>query len=241
MLAKHYADAIGFNIVFFLPDSEEDFASYTEFLRYLGDKNRAGVAKFDDGTTLFLVPPSDFLTRVLNVAGPERLYGVVLKFPQHASSASRHPQTGQPQYIDKLQVPPRNEYGDIPQEERVSQADYYRVFQEDSRLPPKPLGLATSSPRPFHLVPPAVPTSTPQNQLSLTPELIATLASLLPAKESSSDKPSGSTILRPVSTSATSDRGLSQGWDYERHTPEQAGHFLQQAGNSLYHQAQILP
>ena len=64
--------------------SEEDFASYTEFLRYLGAKDRAGVAKFDDGTTLFLVPPSDFLYKVLNVVGPERLYGVVLKFPQHA-------------------------------------------------------------------------------------------------------------------------------------------------------------
>ncbi|GKC41277.1 nucleotide-binding alpha-beta plait domain-containing protein [Tanacetum coccineum] len=42
---------------------EEDFASYTEFLRYMGDRNRAGVAKFDNGTTLFLVPPSDFLRR----------------------------------------------------------------------------------------------------------------------------------------------------------------------------------
>ncbi|KAJ0799532.1 hypothetical protein HanOQP8_Chr00c622g0845211 [Helianthus annuus] len=81
MLAKHYTDAVGFDIVFFLPDSEEDFASYTEFVRYLGDRNRAGVAKFDDGTTLFLVPPSEFLSEVLNVSGPERLYGVVLKFP----------------------------------------------------------------------------------------------------------------------------------------------------------------
>ncbi|XP_022734715.1 flowering time control protein FPA-like isoform X2 [Durio zibethinus] len=81
MLAKHYGEAVGFDIVFFLPDSEDDFASYTEFLRYLGSKNRAGVAKFDDGMTLFLVPPSEFLTKVLKVVGPERLYGVVLKLP----------------------------------------------------------------------------------------------------------------------------------------------------------------
>ncbi|KAJ0816375.1 putative RNA recognition motif domain, nucleotide-binding alpha-beta plait domain superfamily [Helianthus annuus] len=84
MLAKHYADAIGFDIVYFLPDSEEDFASYTEFLQYMGDRNRAGVVKFGDGTTFFLVPPSDFLETVLKVSGPARLYGIVLKFPQHA-------------------------------------------------------------------------------------------------------------------------------------------------------------
>jgi hypothetical protein len=76
MLAKHYADATGFDVVFFLPDSEDDFVSYTEFLRYLGSKSRAGVVKVDAGTTLFLVPPSDFLTNVLQVDGPERLYGV---------------------------------------------------------------------------------------------------------------------------------------------------------------------
>ncbi|KAL0387974.1 UNVERIFIED_CONTAM: Flowering time control protein FPA [Sesamum radiatum] len=40
-------------------DIEDDFASYTEFLRYLGSKDRAGVAKFDDGTTLFLGLPED--------------------------------------------------------------------------------------------------------------------------------------------------------------------------------------
>ncbi|GJV64587.1 nucleotide-binding alpha-beta plait domain-containing protein [Tanacetum coccineum] len=106
MLEKHYADAIGFDIIYFLPDSEEDFASYTEFLRYMGDRNRAGVAKFDNGTTLFLVPPSDFLRRVLKVAGPPRLYGVVLKFPQHDSEHALGPKINQPQYTNTLQVPP---------------------------------------------------------------------------------------------------------------------------------------
>ncbi|KAM3258945.1 hypothetical protein ACQJBY_050610 [Aegilops geniculata] len=91
MLAKHYGDASGFEIVFFLPDSEDDFVSYTEFLRYLGSKSRAGVVKVDAGTTLFLVPPSDFLTNVLQVDGPERLYGVVLHIPQMSNAAVQRP------------------------------------------------------------------------------------------------------------------------------------------------------
>jgi hypothetical protein len=91
MLAKHYGDASGFDIVFFLPDSEDDFVSYTEFLRYLGSKSRAGVVKVDSGTTLFLVPPSDFLTNVLQVDGPERLYGVVLHIPQMSTAAVQRP------------------------------------------------------------------------------------------------------------------------------------------------------
>ncbi|KAL5781156.1 hypothetical protein ACOSP7_006185 [Xanthoceras sorbifolium] len=113
MLTKHYAEAIGFDIVFFLPDSEDDFASYTEFLRYLGSKDRAGVAKFDDGTTLFLVPPSDFLTKVLKVVGPERLYGVVLKLPQQSMHSSQiidrqtMPQQSMPssQIVDRQTMP----------------------------------------------------------------------------------------------------------------------------------------
>ncbi|KAL0432960.1 UNVERIFIED_CONTAM: Flowering time control protein FPA [Sesamum latifolium] len=65
LLSKQYDSAIGCNLLLFLPDSEEDFSSYTEFLRYLIAKDRAGVAKLDDGTKLFLVPPSNFLTKVL--------------------------------------------------------------------------------------------------------------------------------------------------------------------------------
>lgn len=167
MLAKHYTDAIGFDIVFFLPDSEEDFASYTEFVRYLGDRNRAGVAKFADGTTLFLVPPSDFLSNVLNVSGPERLYGVILKFPQ-------------PQYIDN------NDYNNsimMPGgREKVVQNDYTAVPHEDLKSP---------APQP---PPPQV------SGLSLTPELIATLASLAKGKQ------------QPSATSAV---GPDRPWEYE--------------------------
>ncbi|KAA8550068.1 hypothetical protein F0562_001752 [Nyssa sinensis] len=51
LLTKHYAEAVGFDMAIFLSDSEDDFASYTEFLRYLGAKNRVGVVKFDNETT----------------------------------------------------------------------------------------------------------------------------------------------------------------------------------------------
>ncbi|MFS8018999.1 hypothetical protein Hanom_Chr15g01398691 [Helianthus anomalus] len=161
MLAKHYTDAVGFDIVFFLPDSEEDFASYTEFVRYLGDRNQAGVAKFDDGTTLFLVPPSEFLSEVLNVSGPERLYGVVLKFPQHASASS-----SQPQFIDKQQVPSQNEYNVVPSGEKVLQVDYSGVPHDDLKSNPKSTGPShnTLAPPPPS---PAVSARTPQTGLLL--------------------------------------------------------------------------
>ncbi|CAH8390231.1 unnamed protein product [Eruca vesicaria subsp. sativa] len=158
MLAKHYTEAIGFEIVFFLPDSEEDFASYTEFLLYLGSKNRAGVAKLDDGTTLFLVPPSDFLTDVLKVSGRERLYGVVLKLPPPqvpaASLYRQESQTVPPPYMD--------------QSRDQALLDYNRGMQEAMKPP------SFSEPVAVHN------TATPQAGVSLTPELIATLASLLP-------------------------------------------------------------
>ncbi|KAL0392525.1 UNVERIFIED_CONTAM: Flowering time control protein FPA, partial [Sesamum radiatum] len=101
MLNKQYASAIGFNLLLFLPDSEEDFASYTEFLSYLIAKDWAGVAKLDDGTTLFLVPPSNFLTKVLNASAPLRLHGVVIKYSEPASnSRSMSALSIQPQYGD---------------------------------------------------------------------------------------------------------------------------------------------
>ncbi|XP_057781531.1 flowering time control protein FPA [Salvia miltiorrhiza] len=182
LLSKHYEDATGFDIVFFLPDSEEDFASYTEFLRYLGSKDRAGVAKFDDGTTLFLVPPSDFLTKVLKVSGPERLYGVVLKFSQVApSSAAPNPRLSHPQYADphKLTVP---HTGYAPNQPEKRPLDNSRVLPEDPNMPPKAPTPVTGS-FPAHSVPPA--TVATQAGLALTPELIATLSSLLPPNNAS--------------------------------------------------------
>ncbi|KAF3630254.1 hypothetical protein FXO38_23818 [Capsicum annuum] len=101
MLAYHYTDAaVGFNILSISPHTEEDFASYTESLKYLSSNNRALVAEFADGTTLFLVPPSDFLKKVLKVDSLTRIYGVILKYAHHTpSGTSLPPETNQPQYV----------------------------------------------------------------------------------------------------------------------------------------------
>ncbi|KAK9068784.1 hypothetical protein SSX86_012900 [Deinandra increscens subsp. villosa] len=173
MLAKHYADAIGFDIVFFLPDSEEDFASYTEFLQYMGDRNRAGVVKFGDGTTLFLVPPSDFLKTVLKVSGPPRLYGVVLKFPPNAS--------------------------------------------DNSPVPPISQGHVNS-------VPPVTAASTTPLGLSLTPELVATLASL--AKVNSNSQQPSENVL-PGGPGPLLNGRHFQGQIYEHETSNLTGDFMQ--------------
>ncbi|KAG6667368.1 flowering time control protein FPA-like isoform X1 [Carya illinoinensis] len=257
MLTKHYADAIGFDIVFFLPDSEDDFASYTEFLRYLGAKNRAGVAKFDDGTTLFLVPPSDFLTNVLKVAGPERLYGVVLKFPQQVPTGTSIPQQSYlpvpaSHYIDRQQIPSRAEYGVISsKEEQVLPMDYNRVLHEESSLPPKSVFPVTNE-SPAMLSVPQEYTSNnaaavAQPGVTLTPELIATLASLLPpntqSSASESAKPEiGSSSVRPsIPPQVASDKETpSQDWRQDHQTSDHTGHSLQQLRSQFNPQMQNL-
>ncbi|KAF2300274.1 hypothetical protein GH714_011306 [Hevea brasiliensis] len=226
MLTKHYAEAIGFDIVFFLPDSEDDFASYTEFLRYLGSKNRAGVAKFDDGTTLFLVPPSDFLTKVLKVAGPERLYGVVLKLPQHVpNSALIQPQLRQPnhfpQYIDRRHIPPPEaEYNQIPREEHMMLLDYKGFCTRTQSLCRKHFIHQQLSPLQSSLSQDYTSGNSVAASLagvSLTPELIATLASLLPGNAESTGleggQPVSGSVVRPLFSSVATDQGTSSlGW-----------------------------
>lgn len=256
MLSKHYADAIGFDIVFFLPDSEDDFASYTEFLRYLGAKDRAGVAKFDDGTTLFLVPPSDFLTNVLKVAGPERLYGVVLKFPQQVPSGPSIPQQSyhpipSSQYIDRQQIPSRAEYGLLSsKEEQMLPMDYGGILHEDSKLPHKPVFPVTSESPAMQSVPQEYTsssgTSVSQPGVTLTPELIATLASLLPGNTQSSAlesaKPDlGTSSFRPsVPQVASNKEAPSQDWKQDHQTSDHIGHSLQQLRSQFNHQGQNL-
>ncbi|KAK7341567.1 hypothetical protein VNO80_24501 [Phaseolus coccineus] len=246
ILTKHYADAIGFDIVFFLPDSEDDFASYTEFLRYLSAKNRAGVAKFVDNTTLFLVPPSDFLTRVLKVSGPERLYGVVLKFPQLPSNAPMQQPSNLPvptsQYMQ--QIPPSlTEYGLIPmKEEQVLSMDYSRPMHEDSMLPTKPVYPPTGGP-PVHSLPPDYAPNNvvagSQAGVALTPELIATLASFLPstAPLSATDgaKPGvgSSTMKPPFPPVAPNDGSQSYLWKQDNQIADQTTHPPQQL-RSIY-------
>uniref|UniRef100_A0A2P2M7E3 Flowering time control protein FPA-like n=1 Tax=Rhizophora mucronata TaxID=61149 RepID=A0A2P2M7E3_RHIMU len=253
MLTKHYAEAIGFDVVFFLPDSEDDFAPYTEFLRYLGTKNRAGVAKLDDGTTLFLVPPSEFLSEVLKVTGPQRLYGVVLKLPQQVpDSSSLQPQLHRPinfpQHIDRNHIPHQEaEFNVIPQkEEQVMPVDYARVLHEDSKLMPKSFYQSTES-----IVAPAVPqtympNNTPavsQSRVSLTPELISTLASLVPANTQSSASgsgqlvPSSSTVRLPLSSVASDQVILPQGLRQEN--PVSGNTLPLQGGNQFAVQSQF--
>uniref|UniRef100_A0A7N0TP22 RRM domain-containing protein n=1 Tax=Kalanchoe fedtschenkoi TaxID=63787 RepID=A0A7N0TP22_KALFE len=217
MLEKHYAEALGIEIVYFLPDCEEDFDSYTEFLCYLGDKNRAGVAKLHDGTTLFLVPPSDFLTKILNGAGPKRLYGVVLNLPAAAATADsmikQHLNQSLPSshYSDRQYVPSTQmNFGRISREE----ASPYRVnhgLSDDLRQMTKPNFPPVDSFKSQQTVQQytsSTPVSLPR--VTLTPELIATLANIMPATQQSatagSQQLSGSPSLWPLATSGT---GLS--------------------------------
>ncbi|KAL8479520.1 hypothetical protein ACS0TY_026425 [Phlomoides rotata] len=236
LLTKHYEDATGFDIVFFVPDSEEDFASYTEFLRYLGSKDRAGVAKFDDGTTLFLVPPSDFLTKVLKVSGPERLYGVVLKFPLLApSSTAEDPRSIHLQHVDphKLAAFPTG-YGSMQQEERILPLDSYRLLPEDPKMPPKAHVPMTSS---FPAQSVAAPTTVAsQAGLSLTPELIATLTSLLPSNNGSGLQTASllqsSSAMAATSHVASGPDNMAY-WKHEHQTLDQNAQLAPQFGRQM--------
>ncbi|KAB2610762.1 flowering time control protein FPA-like [Pyrus ussuriensis x Pyrus communis] len=79
MLSKHYYQAASAWVVLFAPQSDADIGYYNEFMHYLGEKQRAAVAKLDDKNTLFLVPPSDFSEKVLKVPGNLSISGVVLR------------------------------------------------------------------------------------------------------------------------------------------------------------------
>ncbi|KAF5741349.1 flowering time control protein FPA [Tripterygium wilfordii] len=93
VLAKHYYQAASAWVVFFVPHSDADIGLYNEFMHYLGEKQRAAVAKLDDKTTLFLVPPSEFSEKVLKVPGKLSISGVVLRLEHPGSSSApvHHP------------------------------------------------------------------------------------------------------------------------------------------------------
>ncbi|KAK9205912.1 hypothetical protein WN943_016182 [Citrus x changshan-huyou] len=97
MLAKHHSEAIGFDIVFLLQDSKDDFAPYTEFLCY-GIKEPCRCCKIS--------------SKVLKVVGPERLYGVVLKLPQQAMlpPGTVHKQNIQPPHSEYSLTRPKEEH-----------------------------------------------------------------------------------------------------------------------------------
>ncbi|KAE9605095.1 putative RNA recognition motif domain, SPOC-like domain-containing protein [Lupinus albus] len=79
MLSKHYYQAVGVWVVFFVPGSDADIEFYNEFMHYLEEKQRAAVCKLDEKSTLFLVPPSDFSEKVLKVPGKLSISGVILR------------------------------------------------------------------------------------------------------------------------------------------------------------------
>ncbi|MED6170813.1 hypothetical protein PIB30_034723 [Stylosanthes scabra] len=157
MLARYYADAIGFDIVFFLPepDNEDDFASYTDFLEYLKVNNRAGVAKCVNDTNFFLVPP-DFLTKIMKITAPapEHIYGVVFKFPTVPSSTPMEKTTHLPAstsigYMHRI-LPSQAQCDLIPTKEKQSLPMDY-----NTKLPLKPPHPATSNDPPStHSLPP---------------------------------------------------------------------------------------
>lgn len=82
MLSKHYYQAAGSWVVFFVPENDADMAAYNDLMSYLGDKQRAAVCKLGERSTLFLVPPSDFSEQVLRVPGKVSISGVILRFQQ---------------------------------------------------------------------------------------------------------------------------------------------------------------
>ncbi|XP_020599710.1 flowering time control protein FPA [Phalaenopsis equestris] len=252
MLTTHYSEAVGFDMVFFLPDSEEDFASYTEFLRYLGQRDRAGVAKFDDGTTMFLVPPSDFLTKVLEYSGPERLYGVVLKLPQQTTATGQQLQPIMPA-TDAIDTQPgmgsQKSYGFIPQnQDQTSKVDYGNSSHERSiphAVAERPMLVHSEEPHPI----PAVAQNhlkshetKSQPEVSLTPELIATLASLIPTNPHPSavmpsQMPSSSALIPAFSAHPVNDNSmLMQAWGHEGRTS-----FSGTSVEQMYNPMQNLP
>jgi len=94
MLSKHYYQATGSWVVFFVPENDADMTAYNDFMSYLGDKQRAAVCKLGESSTLFLVPPSDFSEQVLRVPGNVSISGVILRFQQSNpdySSPNRKP------------------------------------------------------------------------------------------------------------------------------------------------------
>jgi hypothetical protein len=192
MLAKHYADATGFDIVFFLPDSKDGFVPYTEFLRYLGSKSRAGVVKVDSGTTLFLVPPSDFLENVLQVDGPERLYGVVLHIPQISDAAALRPHLNgpelQPYYDERETVSSlQRKYNFSSTDNSFPDTDYRGSSRENlihhlGQIPQVDEGQAVQSAMAGF---PANQSTGSHVQSSLRPDIMATLAKLMPGTQPS--------------------------------------------------------
>ena len=75
-LAAHLSQ-VPFHVIQLAPATAADVAPLQEFVNYLLERLRAGVAKAGD-TTLFIVPPSEWAGRVLHVEPTANLLGVVV-------------------------------------------------------------------------------------------------------------------------------------------------------------------
>ena len=75
-LAAHLSQ-VPFHVIQLAPATATDVAPLQEFVNYLLERLRAGVAKAGD-TTLFIVPPSEWAGRVLHVEPTANLLGVVV-------------------------------------------------------------------------------------------------------------------------------------------------------------------
>ncbi|KAK3025517.1 hypothetical protein RJ639_042052 [Escallonia herrerae] len=120
MLAKHYYQAASAWVVFFVPESDADIGYYNEFMNYLGEKERAAVAKLDEKTTLFLVPPSEFSEKVLKVPGKLSISGVILRLENPASSFVSH---------EQKDTNPMSFHGDTPYTKPSSPSGPYSSMQ----------------------------------------------------------------------------------------------------------------
>ncbi|KAJ0475570.1 putative RNA recognition motif domain, nucleotide-binding alpha-beta plait domain superfamily [Helianthus annuus] len=148
VLAKHYYRASKSWVVFFVPESDADMGFYNEFMNYLGEKERAAVAKLDDKTTLFLVPPSDFSEKILKVPGKLSISGVILRLDSSSSGVEPLPPPPPP----PPPLPPQphpylvSSHGEDPRSSFASPSGTYPPFSNhgkpraNSSLPGLPLG-----------------------------------------------------------------------------------------------------
>lgn len=156
VLAQHFYQAADFGVIYFVPNGDNESASYQDFVRYLGDKHRAGVANMGDGTTIFLVPPSDFAEKVLNLHGG-CLFGLVIK----SQSVGIAP----PAYQQQSAMPHEHAH-----QQQTTYSQLKKTTVDD--LAGVKNTSTTSTMR----------ASGQSEGLSLTPELVASLTSLLPVQ-----------------------------------------------------------
>ncbi|CAL1408016.1 unnamed protein product [Linum trigynum] len=163
MLSKHYDQAASAWVIFFVPASDADMGHYNEFMHYLGEKQRAAVAKLDERTTLFLVPPSEFSEKVLKVPGDMSISGVVLRLePQVSNSVVRPPHEPNLHFQgdahmpykaaplpqkDSLGMPPVGFSGSVHPSHGGSMSNAYADHRNEYLTPPQPRNRIDMSPQ----------------------------------------------------------------------------------------------